>query len=349
MASAYDRPSYSTLTTRIAADLAAMPAVLREPLSTAWSRACHAEHGHLDWIDKQCSPLTCDEDRLTDWATLYDVDRLAATAAAGAALATGTAGTTILADTALRGSNSLDYTVIAAVDLGDGGTAVSIRCDTTGSDGNLVAGQTLTLVDPIAGVDSTLTVGADGLTGGEEEEDVDDWRERVADEWQTVTKYGARSGKDADYRAWAEAAHPSVTGALIQRHVLGIGTVIVRPICNGLADRLPTSAVIEAVEDCLSSIAPATADWRVAAPIKRSVAVSIALVAGYDTAANRAAISSAISAAVLAEESESSIMGMAELDAAIATVTTQYTRLAPAADIEVAAGEVLVFDGVTWS
>jgi uncharacterized phage protein gp47/JayE len=345
---AYARPSYPDLLTRIAADLAALPAVLRGPLSVAWARACHGEHGHLEWVDKQCSPLTCEEERLPDWATLYGVDRLRATAATGPVLATGTAGTQILADTLLRGTNGLDYTVLTAVVLAGGTTAVSIRCNTTGSDGNLAAGQTLTLIDIIPGCDSTLTVDDAGLTGGEEEEDVDDWRERVADEWQTVTTRGARSGKDEDYRAWAKNAHPSVTGALVQRHVLGLGTVLVRPICNGLTDRKPSQAVLDAVSEFLLDIAPANADWRVAAPIKRAVNVSLHLLAGYDTTANRAAIASAVSAAVLAEESETSLLAMAELDAAIATVTTQYTRLAPTADIEVEAGQVLVLEPIAW-
>lgn len=346
---AYVRPSYTDLNARIAADLAAMPAVLRGPLSVAWARSCHGQHGHLDWIDKQCSPLTCELERLYDWAALYGVDRLGATSATGPALATGTVGTQLLAGTQLRGPNGLDYTVQAAVVLGAGSTSVSVRCDTTGSAGNLAAGQTLTLVDPVPGCSNTLTIDAPGLTGGEEEEDVDDWRVRVADEWRTVVTRGARSGKDEDYRFWAKSAHPSVTGALIQRHVLGMGTVLVRPICNGLADRLPTQAVLDAVAAYLLGIAPATADWRVIAPVKRAVTVSIDLLPGFDTAENRAAIASAVGATVLAEESETSLLAMAEIDAATATVTSQYTRLAPVADIAVVAGEVLVLNPIFWA
>lgn len=345
---AYARPSYADLNARIATDLAAMPAVLRGPLSVAWARSCHGQHGHLEWIDKQCSPLTCELERLYDWAALYGVDRLGATAAIGQALATGTVETQLLAGTQLRGPNGLDYTVQAAVVLGAGSTSVSVRCDTTGSAGNLAAGQTLTLVDPVPGCANTLTIDAPGLTGGEAEEEVDDWRVRVADEWRTVVTRGARSGKDEDYRFWAKSAHPSVTWALIQRHVLGMGTVLVRPICNGLADRLPTQAVLDAVADYLLTVAPATADWRVIAPIKRAVDVSIHLLPGYDTPANRAAISSAVEATVLAEESETSLLAMAELDAAIATVTTQYNRIAPAADMAVSAGEVLVLNQIVW-
>lgn len=345
---AYARPSYTDLNSRIAADLAALPAVLRDALSVAWARACHSQHGYLEWIDKQCSPLTCELERLYDWSALYGVDRLTATASIGNVLASGTAGTPLLAGTQLRGPNGLNYTVLAAVALGAGPTPVAVRCASSGSGGNLGAGLTLTLVDPVPGCANSLTIDIPGLTGGAEDEEVDDWRVRVADEWRVVTTRGARSGKDDDYRFWANSAHPSVTTALIQRHVLGIGTVVVRPICDGLADRLPTLAVLDAVAAYLLDIAPATADWRVVAPIKRAVDVSIHLLPGFDTPANRAAIDSAVSAAVLAESSETSLLAVAEIDAAIATVTTQYNRIAPAVDTAVAAGEVLVLNPIVW-
>lgn len=345
----YPRPSYSDLLNRIAADLAAMPAALRGPLAATWAKACHAQHGHLDWIDAQCSPLTCELERLADWAALYGVDRLVATAAFGNVLATGAAGTQVLAGTSLRGPNGLDYMVVAAVVIGAGATPVAVRCATTGSAGNLVAGQALTLIDPVPGCASSLTVDGAGLSGGAEDELVDDWRARVAEEWQTVVTQGARSGKVADYRFWARSAHPSITTALVQPHVLGLGTVVVRPVCNGLTDRLPTAAVLAAVAAYLPLFAPATADWRVVAPVKHFVSVSLHLAPVVDSAPTRAAITSAVAAVVLAEASETSVLAMAEIDAAVATVTTQYTRLAPLADVAVAAGEVLVFAGVVWS
>lgn len=344
----YLRPAYDDLKTRIETDLAGVPAVLREPLAAAWARACHSQHGFLEWIDAQCSPLTCELERLYDWAALYGVDRLLSTAGIGYALATGTVGTPLLAGALLRGPNGLDYAVLSAVELGSGSTVVPLRCTTKGSGGNLVSGQALTLVDPVPGCANTLTVDVAGITGGAEDELVDDWRVRVADEWRTVVTRGARSGKPDDYRFWAKSAHPSVSGALIQSHVLGIGTVVVRPICNSLLNRLPTQAVLDAVAAYLLDIATATADWRVVAPIVHPVDISIHLLPGFDTAENRLAINAALNALVLAEASETSLLAMAEIDAAIATVTSQYTRLLPLADTAVAAGEVLVLNPVGW-
>lgn len=345
----YVRPSYAELKARIETDLAAVPAVLRGPLAAMWARATQGVHGNLQWIDAQCSPLTCELERLYNWAALYGVDRLAATAATGHVLATGTIGTPLLADTMLRGQNGLDYKVLAAVILGAGPTPVSVRCQTAGSAGNLLANQTLTVIDPVPGVSSTLTVDSAGLTGGDEEENLEDWRVRVTDEWRVMVTRGGRSGKAEDYRFWAKSAHPSVTGALVQSHVLGMGTVIVRPICNGLTDRLPTPAVLDAVNAYLTNIAPATADWRVTSPLLRGVTVMIDLLPAVDSADNRTAISAAINAAVLAESGETSLLAMAEIDAAIASVTNQYTRLAPLADTAVSPGEILMLNPLVWA
>lgn len=344
----YERPSYTELKTRIAADLAAMPAVLRDPLSVAWAQACHGQHGYLDWIDKQCSPLTCDLERLYDWAALYGVDRLLATPASGMAMATGNPGAQLLAGHLLRGPNSLDYTVQSAVTLGNEPTPVQLRCTSTGRAGNLAAGQVLTLVDPALGVASTAAVGNAGMSGGEEDESTEAWRQRVADEWRVVASRGARSGKDEDYVAWAKSAHASVTGALVQRHTLGMGSVIVRPICNDLLNRMPTQAVLDAVAAMLLNTAPATADWRVTAPLRCSVQIAIKLGARADTSANRDAIYAALHATVLEKSIADASLTRAEISAAINTVTLDYELVQPTATITAGPGEVLVLNPITW-
>lgn len=345
----YPRPSYEQLRDRIAADLAAMPAVLREPLSAAWARACHGEHGHLDWLYAQCTPLACEEDRLQDWATLYGVTRLSATAASGPVTFTGTAGATLLKDVVLRGANGQDYVVSTAVTLAGATGTAAVLGQTAGVDGNLPAGAELTLVDPLPGIGGTVTVAAAGLTGGAAQELVEDWRARVVDEWQTVTTLGVRGGRAADYVYWARGAHPSVTGALVQTHTLGMGTVVVRPICNGLANRLPTQAVLDAVLAGLLGAAPVMPEIYVVAPALRPVAVTLDLAPSIDTAGNRAAIAAALNAAVLAEQSEGSTLLLSELDAAVATVTTQYSRTAPVADLVCVAGEVFALPVITWA
>ena len=344
----YSRPSYQALLTRIEADLAAMPAVLRAPLSAAWANACNGLHGHLDWLDAQCSPLTCELERLNDWGVLYRVERLMATASTGNLLATGNVGAQLLSGVLLRGMNGLDYVVLAAVVLGVGNTPVAVRCTTPGAAGNLLASAALALVDPVAGINNALPVAAPGLTGGADDELLEAWRARVAEEWRAVVSGGARSGKPDDYRFWARSAHPSVTGAIVQPHALGMGTVVVRPICNGLLNRLPTQAVMDAVLAFFAAIAPATADWRVTAPVVHPVTLTIHLLPAVDSAPNRAAIVAALNALVLSKGgSDVLTLLWAEVDATVAVITSQYviTETVPIAWL---INEVPVLQPVVW-
>jgi uncharacterized phage protein gp47/JayE len=344
----YTRPSYTNLRARIAADLAALPAALSGPLSAAWAKACAGLHGHLDWSVLQTSPLTCELERLYDYAALYQVERLDATGATGYLTATGTPGAQLLGDALARATNGLDYQVVAAVTMPAGGSVqVAVRCTSTGAASNLVTGQTLTLTSGVAGIDNTLTASAPGVTGGADLELLDDWRARVVDEWQTVVTVGARGGRSADYVYWSKGAHPSVTGALVQLHVGGIGIVTVRPICNGLSDRLPSQAVLDAVAARLTDIAP-VCDIRAIAPTLRPVAVQLHLAVGADTAGTRTAITTALTNLVNAEQTGGSLLTLAEIDVAVGSVTTQFARLAPVADTTCQAGEILKLQ-VTWA
>lgn len=345
----YVRPSFAELQTRINADLALIPAVLAEPLSAMWARACHSQHGYLDWILAQCSPLTCELERLYDWAALYNTPRLLAVAAQGSVLATGNAGAEILAGTVLRATNGLNYTVVNAVVLTSSPTPVFVRCTTRGAVTNVSAGQILTLINPVLGVSNNLTIDTLGLTGGADDEDIDSWRLRVADEWQTMVIYGGRSGKTIDYVAWAKSSNSSINGALVQPHVLGIGTIVVRPICNSLPNRQPTAEVISAVEAKLSEFAPATADWRVTTPLLHHVTVSIDLATQVDTPANRQAITALLNQLIFSKNTDNATLWLTEIDAVILSVTSAYTRLAPIANLTADSGAVFILDNMVFS
>jgi uncharacterized phage protein gp47/JayE len=347
--SQYTRPTFQELNTRINADLGMVPRVLAEPLAAMWARACHGQHGYLDWILAQCSPLTCELDRLYDWAALYGVSRLLPIAARGLVLATGSVGAQVLAGSVLMADNGLSYEVISAVTLSASTSPVFVRCTRRGANTNIPSGRVLTLVDPLLGISQNMRVSTGGLSGGADDEDVEAWRLRVVDEWQAVTKYGGRSGRPSDYVAWAKAAHPSVTGALVQPHALGKGTVLVRPICNGLADRQPTGIVLNDVLAFFQSVAPATAVLHVVAPIISRISIGINLAASVDTAANRAAVQSVLDDLVASKMANRSVILVVDIDQAVMSVTSSFTRVSPATNIYADDGEVLVLNPVVFS
>lgn len=345
----YKAPTFEAIKNRLFQDFSGFFAMLRLAFSVALAKAFHLLHIHIEWVDKQNSPLRCGVNRLYDWALVYEVPRLDATFATGNILVTGNIGAFALLDETLRGDNGLDYKITSAVELTAGDNLVPVRCLTAGLAGNLGLDSVLTFIEPQPGVDSEARVSANGLTGGEEQEAVEPWRARVVDEWQTVVVSGGRSGKPADYVAWSKKAHPSVTGALVFRGALGLGTILVKPICNGLEGRLPTEAVLNAVKAKILELAPGTADWSAAAPGQHFIEVSLALNPLVDTLQNRELISASLNNLVLSENSENSVLGQAELAAAVAAVTTQYTDLTPNTDTTVNEGSVFVLISVVFA
>ncbi|MEQ1667124.1 MAG: baseplate J/gp47 family protein [Sulfuriferula sp.] len=345
----YSRPDYLALMARIESDLAAVPASLRAPLSAMWSRVTSGMHSHLDWVDAQCSPLTCELERLYDWAALYGVSRLLASASTGNVIAKGNVGAKLLAGALLRGSNGLDYKVLAATTLLAGNTIVAVRCTTASAASNLAAGLQLALIDPVIGVNNTLTVDGASLGGGADDELLADWRARVATEWMQVVTNGARSGKPDDYRFWARSAHQSVSGEIVQLHVLGTGTVVVRPICNNLANRLPTQAVLDAVSLLFARTVPAVSDWRVTAPVVHPISFTIHLQPAVDTAANRLSITNALKALILTKGADGVLTLLwSEVDATVAMTTALYV-LDESIAITWLPNEVPVFGAIIWN
>ena len=345
----YIRPTFAELNSRIKADLLSVPAVLGEPLAAMWARACSSQHGYLDWILAQCTPLTCDISRLQGWSTLYQAPQLLAVAASGNVFATGSGGTPVLAGTLLRAQNGLNYRVTSAVTLSSlAPVSVPVICTTPGAVTNVAAGLILSLIDPVLGCDNNMTVDSSGLTGGADDELVDAWRLRVVEEWQMMVVYGGRAGKPIDYKFWAKSAHPSVSGALVLPMALGIGTVLVLPICNGLLNRLPSSAVLAAVAAYIPSYAPATAQISVAAPTVTFVTVTVTLNPTVNTLANQAAINTVLVALVIANVDEAADLLINAINAAIQSITSLYTLSAPVSDTIAASGCILMLNPVVF-
>ena len=124
------------------------------------------------------SRLHCRADHLALYATgenldaqgrMFRVARKAPSRASGTVAMTGTDGATIGEGTALIADDGTAYTVTAESTVADGEAVVSLRADDGGDAGNRVAGETLTLVESLSGVDPTATVVA--MAGGADEEE----------------------------------------------------------------------------------------------------------------------------------------------------------------------------------
>lgn len=202
-----DRPSLTTIRSRIESDVGArLPGIdphLRRSLldvtEKALAAAAHELYGHLQTVARDVFPDTARGDALERWADLYEIGRTQGTFASGALDVTGDSGASVPAGTRFLRGDDVEYESTAAATLGPGGASVPVEAVAAGADGNAAAGALVSLVSPLAGVDSTATVDAAGLTGGADQ--ATDAELRAA----LLARLGAppQGGSLADYQRWA--------------------------------------------------------------------------------------------------------------------------------------------------
>ncbi len=158
------------------------------------------------------------ESLLMRWGNLYRVYQQMPQTASGIILLTGQPDTPVPAGTQWRRADAVLYTLNddAALD-DDGRAAVQVTCEASGSSGNALAGSPLTLATSVDDLDDGATVGPNGIGGGADIEETEDYRARVLARMAHRNRYGTLQ----DYvdwalevpgvtRAWAQAAGPRI-------------------------------------------------------------------------------------------------------------------------------------------
>jgi len=201
------------------------------------------------WVLDQIFTVTQDSDSLELKGDQYDIPRKDATASVLTAEFTGDNGTLIPAGTQFRGnSNGLLYSVLSGLTIAGGTASGDVKCLTTGAAGNLINGSTITILQPISGLDNQATISAT-VTEGEDQEDIELYRGRIQDR----EKLPPQGGALVDYVAWAkEVAGITRAFAFGNREVSTIppGYIHVYPISdNDPISRIPSTAKLEEVLD----------------------------------------------------------------------------------------------------
>ncbi len=287
-------------------------------------------------------------DNLTRLAAIKGLTRTAASAASFNATMTATSvgAVTVPAGTQGTGTNSLIYQTTAAATVAAGGAgAVHWECLTAGSDGTRAAGDTITLVSPLSGLQvQTATVVDDtSLTAGEDQESLDNLRARLLDVWRS----DAAAGNAADWRKWVRAALPLATYVAVLPRWAGLGTVGLAIAMTG--PRQPTTDELATISTYVSdsSRRPVCAvPYPFAAPL---VSVGVTVHLNPDTSATRAAALATLQAFFLQDASirdpnvtTSGTIARSRLDAALSAADGEWEHItsAPSADVVVATGSL---------
>jgi uncharacterized phage protein gp47/JayE len=178
----------------------------------------------------------------------YGITRRQAVKATGQVTFTGTPGTVIPAGTRVSTTSSDVVPAIffateddAVIDVG-GTVTVDVVAVEAGSDGNVLPGAIILLVDPLTGVSSVTN--SSPTTGGLNEEDDDTLRARII---EMACRVGG-AGNKADYEIWT-------------KEVSGVGYVLVDPLWQGpgtvrvvILDQdgnIPSGDLVSAVQEYL--------------------------------------------------------------------------------------------------
>lgn len=303
-------------------------------------------YGYLDFIQRQVMPDTAEQEFLDRWASIWGVVRKAATFATGSVDLTGQDGSAVPAGTVLQRSDGVEYAVDAQVVIAAGVATLAVTARSSGVAGNAAAASSMSFQSPIAGVDSSGTVAAGGITGGDDEETDAALLARLLARIQQPPHGGA----EHDYVAWAlEVA--GVTRAWVLPGQLGPGTVGVTFVRDDDAGSIiPDAAEVQEVQDYIDDATrrPVTADVTVFAPTPVTVDFTIHL--DPDTAAVRAAVQAELEDLLRREAEPGGTLLLSHIQEAISLAAGEndHVLTVPAADVTVLATEIAVMGTITW-
>lgn len=317
-------------------------------LARAEAGVAHGLHGHLDWLARQILPDTAESEILERSASWWEISRKDAAAAIGTVTFSGTDGSVIPAGTVLQRSDGIEYQTDAEATIASGTVSAAVTCSDGGQDGNAVAGVALTMVSPIAGVQSRAVVDAAGLTGGADIEDDESLRDRLRLRVQKPPQGGSKD----DYEAWAlEVA--GVTRVWVMEEWLGAGSVGVFFVRDDDADLIPDAAEVQSVQDYIDTVRPVTAKVTVLAPVAVPVAMTISL--SPNTSTVQAEVSAEL-ADLFRREAEvedgagSGTILLSHIREAISLAAGEvdHAVVSPAANVMFSAGEIGMLGAITF-
>ena len=158
-------------------------------------------------------------------------------------------------------SNGLLYSLQTTLEIAGGVASGNFLCLSAGIVSNLVNGSTLTILQPISGLNNQATVSAT-VTEGEDQESIENYRARISEREKTPPQGGSL----VDYILWAkEVADITRAFAWGHREVAAInpGYVSIYPISDDdPVSRIPSSPKLTEVQEYIDD--PTRAPMQVA-------------------------------------------------------------------------------------
>ncbi len=347
---AFSRPSLQQLIDRLGTDLKTRlgltGAVLRRSvvgvLARVYGAAVHSLYGYLDYIARQAHPLTAEGQWLDRWAALWRVARKPAAFAAGEVTFNGIAGSEIALGTIVQRSDGEQYQSNQTVTIQSGLVNVPVSALDGGIQGNLSSDTVLSLISPIAGVQTRARSVRDFISGGDNETDTD-FRARLIARIQSPPQGGTKE----DYRQWALSV-PGVTRAFVFEHFLGGGTVGVSFVMDNAANLIPDAAKVAEVRAVIEVNRPLMVDVSVFAPI--AVVVDFDIRLRPNQPAVQAAVQNELLDLLRRESQPGQTILLSHMNEAvsIAAGEVDHSLVRPRENINLNENEIALMGSITW-
>lgn len=301
-------------------------------------------YGYLDWIARQVMPDTAEDAQLERWASIWGLQRIAATSASGPAPLTGTNGSPIPAGTVVQRPDGVEFATTADVVIAGGVGVIALECLTPGDIGNTSVGTALSFVSPVDGVESDFLVGMGGIAGGFPEETDDQLRARLL---RRIAQ-PPQGGSAADYDDWTHEALLDVTRVFVLPLWNGPGSVGVTFMCDGRDVAIPTGDDVDAVQAYFDARRPVTATATAFAPVASPRAFTLTI--APDTADNRAAVSAELDDLFTREATPGGTVVIEHIQEAIGVGMGDgdFVLTSPSADVTAGAGHITTLGVITW-
>lgn len=348
----FTRPTLQQLIDRIAADIEArLPGADARTrrsnlavLARTQAGAIHGLYGYLDFLSRQVMPDTAEADILDRHASLRGITRTPSTAATGNITFTGTNGIVVPTGTELQRSDGALYKTTADATIASGTATAAVIASALGAAGNAVIATVLTLISPIAGINSTATVAAGGLVSGTNQETDADLLVRLMEKIQSPPHGGSK----ADYVAWAKEV-AGVTRAWCFPLEGGAGTVTVRFVRDNDSPIIPDAGEIAAVQAHLEEMRPVTAAVTAAAPTAVPLNFTIALTP--NTVAVQQVVQAELANLISREAYPGATLLLSHIREAISIAAgeTNHVLTVPAADVAYTASQIGTLGTITWA
>ena len=348
----FNRPTLRTLINRAQSDIDAglgvRAAKLRYTpeyaLALAIAGGAHSLHGHLKWLAETVMPDRAEYDYLVRWLNIFDLERKDAVQASGEITVTGTNDSPCPAETLWQRSDGALFRQEADVTISDGSATAEVTAVAPGVDGNTAAGLKLSLVSPVAGINSESTVAGEGITNGTNIESVEAARARLLQRIRNAPK----GGGPGDYERWALEV-PGVTRAWQYSNHLGIGTVGVTFVLDDQEGSIiPDGAKVTEVQDYIDARRPVTANPTVFAPTAQALDITLSVTP--DTAAVRAAVEAELEDFLRRAGKPGGTVLLSQLREAVSLAEgeTDHNITDPDGDVTHGTGVIPVLGTITW-